>query len=110
MVRIELDPAKCTSPRQCRKCMEVCPQRLFRTYPRERRKPGKPAADWTIGVVLPLLCTGCMKCEQVCPQKAIRIDPAQATASIVAGGGITRTARRVAAGTFVWMGKKAYVP
>ena len=110
MIKIELDPAKCSSPLDCRRCLEVCPQRLFRTYPKVVRKPGKPAEDWTIAVVLPILCTGCMKCEQVCSQEAIKVTTGMETAVAQSGTGLKRDARRVTAGLCVWLGKKAYVP
>ena len=110
MIKIEVDPAKCSSPRECRKCLEACPQRLFRTRPKAPRKPGKPATGWSIAVVLPILCTGCMACEQVCPQNAIKITAGLETAAAAGKGGMIRSARRVTAGLGVWVAQKAYVP
>lgn len=110
MAQIKVDQEKCLSPQDCRKCQESCPQKIFWTYPKEGRKPGKSASDWVIVPVLPSLCTACMACELACPQNAIKITPGLASASISGAGGAKRAARRLAAGTFVWMSKKAYVP
>ena len=110
MVKIELDLAKCSSSRECRKCLESCPQRILLISPKAARKPGRPATGWEIVAVLPVLCTGCRACEQVCPQKAIRVTPGLATAVAEGRRGIKRASRRLAAGLCVWLGEKAYVP
>src|SRR3989304_2360341 len=98
MAKIELDQAKCFSPRDCRRCLEACPQRLFRTYPKTARKPGRPAKDWEVAAILPVLCTGCSVCEQVCPNHAIKITAGVASAVTQHKGGIKRAARRMMAG------------
>ncbi|TET39035.1 MAG: 4Fe-4S dicluster domain-containing protein [Dehalococcoidia bacterium] len=73
MVRIEINEQKCKSPRECRKCLESCPESVMMTYPRVAREPGKKAEDWAIAPVLMTLCTGCKVCEEICPQKAITV-------------------------------------
>lgn len=73
MVQIEIDREKCKSPRQCRKCLESCPEGLLMNYPRVARAPGKRAEDWAIVPLLLSLCTACKLCEQVCPEGAIRV-------------------------------------
>ena len=73
MVQIEVDQEKCKSPRECRKCLEACPEGVLVSYPRVARVPGKRTEDWAIIPLLVSLCTGCMVCEEVCPQEAIAV-------------------------------------
>ena len=110
MAQIKVDQEKCLSPQDCCKCQESCPQKIFWTYPKEGRKPGKSASDWVIVPVLPSLCTACMACERICPQNAIKITPGRETAAAAGKAGMIRNARRVTAGLGVWVAKKAYVP
>ena len=77
MMQIEWDDKKCTSPRDCRKCLAACPEGVFMTYPRDGRKPGKMAGNWAIMPALVGLCTGCKICEEICPQNAITVSVAQ---------------------------------
>lgn len=73
MVQIDILQEKCKSPRECRKCLETCPEGVFMNYPRVGREPGKKAEDWAIVPALMSLCTGCKVCEEVCPQEAITV-------------------------------------
>ena len=77
MVQIEWDGKKCTSPRDCHKCLDACPGGVLMTYPRDGRKPGKAAQDWAIMPVFLTLCTGCKICEEICPQNAITVNVAE---------------------------------
>lgn len=73
MVQIEINEEKCKSPRECRKCLEVCTEGVFMTSPRVGRAPSKKAEDWVITAVFLTLCTGCKVCEEICPQDAITV-------------------------------------
>ena len=73
MVQIDIVQEKCPSARECRKCIEACPEGVFMNYPRVAREPGKRAEDWVIAPALMSLCTGCKVCEEVCPQEAITV-------------------------------------
>ena len=73
MMQIEWDDKKCTSPRDCRKCLDACPEGVFMIYPRDGRKPGKVAQDWAIMPVFLTQCTACKICEEICPQNAIAV-------------------------------------
>ncbi len=73
MVQIEVDKNKCPSPRDCRRCLEICPESVFMTYPRVHRMPGRKARDWVIVPALSSQCTGCMICVEACPHNAITV-------------------------------------
>ncbi len=73
MINILFDDSKCHDPRDCRKCMDACPEGVFMTYPRDKRAIGKGAGDWAIMPSFIKLCTGCRICEDVCPTKALTV-------------------------------------
>lgn len=73
MVRITIDEHKCKVPRECRRCLEVCPESVFMIYPRKPRSPGKKAANWVIVPVHLTLCTACGVCVEACPRYAITL-------------------------------------
>lgn len=112
MVIIDFDESKCKSPRECNKCLQVCPVGVFMTYPMTARKPGNKAGGWVIKPIFARLCTGCMVCEQVCPMDAIKVTIGQETAATVAtaGRGMAKTIQRGVAGALLWSGQKLYVP
>jgi len=74
MINIEWDEKKCPTPRDCRKCLELCPQGVFVTYGRGGRQPGKKEEDWVIAPGWIFLCDGCKVCEEICPQDAIKVN------------------------------------
>ena len=73
MIQITWDSSKCISPRECRKCIDACPQGVFMTYPRDGRKPGEMTQNWTVAPLYLSLCTGCEICEEICPENAIAL-------------------------------------
>ncbi len=73
MVHIEIDEDKCKVPRECHRCLEVCPESVFMTYPRIPRRPGKKAEDWVIVPVHLTLCSVCGICVAACPSNAIAV-------------------------------------
>lgn len=76
MIQIEWNDKSCTSPDECRQCLDVCPQGVFGIYPRDGRKPGKAAGNWAIAPLYLSLCTGCEICEEICPENAITVSVA----------------------------------
>lgn len=73
MIEIALDDKKCTSPDECRECLEICPQGVFAMYAKGGRKPGVTTKQWAIAPVWLSLCTACEICEEVCPQDALAV-------------------------------------
>ncbi len=63
----------CKEPRECRICLDRCPEKVFGIYPRQRRKPGVAAADWVVQPMFSSLCNNCRKCETFCPHHAITV-------------------------------------
>jgi NAD-dependent dihydropyrimidine dehydrogenase PreA subunit len=76
MIELTWDDKKCTSPNECRRCLDVCPQGVFGIYARDGRKPGKAASNWAIAPIYPNLCTGCEICDETCPEGAITVSVA----------------------------------
>lgn len=73
MVRVRVYKHKCTSPRDCRRCLEVCPEGVFMMYPETLRRPGRRAGSWVIAPARATRCTGCMVCVGKCPNVAISV-------------------------------------
>ena len=77
MIQIIWDSNKCPTPRECRKCIEACPQGVFSTRPRDGRSRGQLTENWALAPLFLSLCTGCEICEEVCPEKAITLSATQ---------------------------------
>ena len=73
MIQIIWDSNKCPSPRECRKCIEACPQGVFSTYPRDGRSRAQLTENWALAPLFLSLWTGCEVCEEICPEKAITL-------------------------------------
>ncbi len=61
----------CGDPRNCKKCMQICPQALFIMY-----SPDWESDDpdvWRLDVAFTDLCIRCGDCVAVCPKNAITI-------------------------------------
>jgi ferredoxin len=76
MMKIEINEERCTSPRECVKCIQACPEGVLMNYPREARAPGKRAGDWVIAPLMVSQCTGCKICEEICPENALTVSVA----------------------------------
>lgn len=73
MVHIKVDESMCKAPRECNKCLEVCPESVFMTYPKTPRGPGKKAGHWVIVPVHVTQCSVCGICIAACPRNAIAV-------------------------------------
>ena len=87
--KISIDHAKCTTPFDCKKCLQYCPQGVFWVLPVKNVKfqetdPKEPGA-WKLSVQYRLLCTDCGKCREVCPVDAITI-----TSPTISTNGVVR--------------------
>ena len=86
--KIGIDYAKCTTPFDCKKCLQICPQGVFWVLPvknvRFQETDAKEPGAWKLIVQYRALCTNCGQCVEVCPVDAITIT---ATAMSKIGGG-----------------------
>ena len=70
-IKINIDSSKCTNPKNCLKCINICqPEVLLLTFDDEDYHNPK---DWRIFPIFPGLCTNCKLCVELCPEKAISI-------------------------------------
>ena len=72
-VEITFDDALCQRPRDCRQCLESCPQAVLMCYPKAKRTRGEPTTEWTITAAMKTVCTGCGICVEVCPSGAVKV-------------------------------------
>lgn len=76
LMEIMINHEKCKVPISCRKCLQVCPQCVFKLHPTHiRRFEEIPLENWELHISFPDLCTGCMECAKVCPERAIKVRP-----------------------------------
>ena len=76
LLEIKIDHEKCKVPINCRKCLQICPQCVFKLHPTNIKKFVEiPPEHWELHISFPDLCAGCMECVKICPQKAIKIKP-----------------------------------
>ncbi|MEM3526330.1 MAG: ferredoxin family protein [Candidatus Jordarchaeaceae archaeon] len=78
-VRIDIDYQKCTRPFVCKKCIDICPGKVFlvtpnpmmiRKYqPVDENQPG----SYLLFAPMTLKCVGCMECEKICPSSALKV-------------------------------------
>ena len=75
--KISLDYTKCTTPFDCKKCLQVCPPGVFWVLPVKNVKfqetDQKEPGAWKLTVQYRALCTNCGQCVEVCPVDAITI-------------------------------------
>lgn len=69
--KIIIDYEKCGDPRECKKCLQVCPLALFIMYPPSYEE--NDPQEWKVDVAFTDQCTKCLDCINVCPHEAITI-------------------------------------
>ncbi|TFG09070.1 4Fe-4S dicluster domain-containing protein [Candidatus Thorarchaeota archaeon] len=68
---ILVDHETCGDPRECKKCLQICPGALFMMYSPDDQS--NDPQDWRVDVAFTDLCTRCGDCVEVCPKGAIKI-------------------------------------
>jgi len=77
---ITIDQGKCTVPFMCKKCLQVCPEAVFRVHrlmnKEKRLEEMDPRIDGNYVLFATRIdkCTGCNQCIDVCPVDAIKIE------------------------------------
>lgn len=74
LLDITIDKERCKVPAACRKCLQICPQAVFKMHLPVLEKY-KLAADeeWHLDAWYWTKCTGCMECVKICPLNAIKV-------------------------------------
>ncbi len=74
---IQIDQEKCTTPFDCKKCLQVCGQAVFSVgavnVQKGRETDPKEPGAYRLGVSHRDKCTGCNDCIELCPVDAITI-------------------------------------
>lgn len=74
---ITIDREKCTTPFDCKKCIQGCPQSVFMVMAVkvEKGKETDPKEKGTYFLHPPFRdkCTGCDLCIELCPENALTI-------------------------------------
>ncbi len=76
-IQIDFDHTKCTTPFDCKKCLQICAPGVLRVIlpqmergkETDKKKPGTYRMDRAYID----RCTGCMDCVKVCPVQAITV-------------------------------------
>ena len=74
---IEIDLKKCLTPFDCKRCLQICPQAVFRVTEEKVEKgretdPEEPGA-YKLQAIFMDKCSMCGDCLAVCPVDAIKI-------------------------------------
>ena len=76
LMEIMINREKCKVPMSCRKCLQICPQCVFKLHPTNITKFREIALEnWELHLSFPDLCVGCMECVKICPKDALRVKP-----------------------------------
>lgn len=77
ITRIGINYEKCTTPFDCKKCLQICPQAVFQAMPVKQVKfqetDAKEPGAWRLVVGYGDKCTICDRCRKVCPVDALTI-------------------------------------
>lgn len=81
MPEIVIDKEKCTTPFECKKCLQICPQAVFMVLPTGMHtfRENEPE-EYKLLAVFRDKCVSCNDCVEVCPVGAIQV-------KVILGGG-----------------------
>jgi ferredoxin len=75
--KISIDHGKCTTPFDCKKCLQACHPGVFWVLPVKNVKfketDAKEPGAFKLTVQYRAMCTGCKDCVKVCPVDALTI-------------------------------------
>lgn len=75
--RVEINYSRCTTPFNCKKCIQLCPQAVFMVGPvkieRGRQTDKTEPGSYKAEAYFPDKCTACNVCIDICPVNAITI-------------------------------------
>ena len=74
---IQIDHSKCTTPFDCKRCLQVCPQAVFQVHEVKLEKfketdKTEPGA-YRLTAMYRHKCAGCDDCVDVCPENALKV-------------------------------------
>ena len=75
--RIDIDHTRCTTPFDCKQCLQSCTQGVFWVLPVKNVKfketDAKEPGAWKLFVQYRAMCTACGQCVEVCPVAALTV-------------------------------------
>ena len=83
--KIKIDREKCTTPFDCKRCLQICPTAVFSVHAIKNERglltDKTEAGTYGLGVSYRDQCTACMKCVEVFPVDALTVEmPKEASA------------------------------
>lgn len=73
-VQIAINHEKCHSPVECHRCIEICPQCVYKMHlPKIDKGKAMPTDVWKLAMWFPGQCVGCLECIRVCPEGALEL-------------------------------------
>jgi len=73
-VQIAINYEKCHSPVECHKCIEICPQCVYKMHlPKIDKGKAMSTDAWELAMWFPGECVGCLECIRVCPEGALEL-------------------------------------
>jgi NAD-dependent dihydropyrimidine dehydrogenase PreA subunit len=71
---MKIEVNDCKNPKDCAKCVQICPAKTLVLKPTGTHKLDSHVEDWKIKAIFKDLCDGCMKCVEICPEDCIKVE------------------------------------
>ena len=79
MYDVRIDRTKCLTPMVCKKCIQVCPQKVFflgaKIVERYKETDATLPGSYILSAMYRDQCLGCNRCIDVCPIDAVNVFP-----------------------------------